>query len=76
MTDRKTVLIRYDEIGLKGRNRKYFEKCLLELDVWPFFVLESLWVLRYPNETDRKHHGLGPNIETFYKTSGTSVPHH
>ena len=30
MTDRKTVLIRYDEIGLKGRNRKYFEKCLLK----------------------------------------------
>lgn len=29
MTDRRTVLIRYDEIGLKGRNRKYFEKCLL-----------------------------------------------
>ncbi len=29
MTDRKTVLIRYDEIGLKGRNRKFFEKCLL-----------------------------------------------
>ena len=30
MTERKTVLIRYDEIGLKGRNRKYFEKCLLK----------------------------------------------
>ncbi len=30
MTGRKTVLIRYDEIGLKGRNRKYFEKCLLK----------------------------------------------
>ena len=29
MTERKTVLIRYDEIGLKGRNRKFFEKCLL-----------------------------------------------
>ena len=29
MTERRTVLIRYDEIGLKGRNRKYFEKCLL-----------------------------------------------
>ena len=30
MTERRTVLIRYDEIGLKGRNRKYFEKCLLK----------------------------------------------
>jgi tRNA uracil 4-sulfurtransferase len=30
MTDRRTVLIRYDEIGLKGRNRKFFEKCLLK----------------------------------------------
>ncbi len=29
MTDRRTVLVRYDEIGLKGRNRKFFEKCLL-----------------------------------------------
>ncbi len=29
MTKRRTVLIRYDEIGLKGRNRKFFEKCLL-----------------------------------------------
>ena len=29
MTERRTVLIRYDEIGLKGKNRKYFEKCLL-----------------------------------------------
>jgi tRNA uracil 4-sulfurtransferase len=29
MTNRRTVLVRYDEIGLKGRNRKYFEKCLL-----------------------------------------------
>jgi tRNA uracil 4-sulfurtransferase len=29
MTERRTVLIRYDEIGLKGGNRKYFEKCLL-----------------------------------------------
>ncbi len=28
MTERRTVLIRYDEIGLKGRNRKFFEKCL------------------------------------------------
>lgn len=30
MTERRTVLIRYDEIGLKGRNRKFFEKCLLK----------------------------------------------
>ena len=30
MTERKTVLVRYDEIGLKGKNRKYFEKCLLK----------------------------------------------
>ena len=29
MTERRTVLIRYDEIALKGRNRKFFEKCLL-----------------------------------------------
>ena len=29
MTERRTVLIRYDEIGLKGRNRKFFEKYLL-----------------------------------------------
>ncbi len=29
MTESYTVLIRYDEIGLKGKNRKYFEKCLL-----------------------------------------------
>ena len=29
MTERRTVLIRYDEIGLKGRNRKFFEKRLL-----------------------------------------------
>ncbi len=29
MTEKRTVLIRYDEIGLKGRNRKFFEKCLL-----------------------------------------------
>jgi thiamine biosynthesis protein ThiI len=29
MTERRTVLIRYDEIGLKGQNRKFFEKCLL-----------------------------------------------
>ncbi len=29
MSDSRTLLIRYDEIGLKGRNRKYFENCLL-----------------------------------------------
>ena len=29
MTEFRTLLIRYDEIGLKGRNRKYFENCLL-----------------------------------------------
>lgn len=30
MTDKRTILVRYDEIGLKGRNRKYFEKILLK----------------------------------------------
>jgi len=29
MKDARTLLIRYDEIGLKGRNRKFFENCLL-----------------------------------------------
>jgi thiamine biosynthesis protein ThiI len=29
MNDLRTLLIRYDEIGLKGRNRKFFENCLL-----------------------------------------------
>ena len=29
MTEFRTLLIRYDEIGLKGRNRKFFENCLL-----------------------------------------------
>jgi thiamine biosynthesis protein ThiI len=29
MTELRTILIRYDEIGLKGRNRKFFENCLL-----------------------------------------------
>lgn len=29
MTEFRTLLVRYDEIGLKGRNRKYFENCLL-----------------------------------------------
>ncbi|MBC8285228.1 MAG: tRNA 4-thiouridine(8) synthase ThiI [Nitrospinae bacterium] len=30
MSEKRTVLVRYDEIGLKGRNRKYFEKVLLK----------------------------------------------
>ena len=30
MSDQRTIVIRYDEIGLKGRNRKYFEKTLLK----------------------------------------------
>ncbi|MZG53969.1 MAG: tRNA 4-thiouridine(8) synthase ThiI [Nitrospinae bacterium] len=30
MNDQRTILIRYDEIGLKGQNRKYFEKILLK----------------------------------------------
>jgi len=29
MGESRTLLIRYDEIGLKGRNRKFFENCLL-----------------------------------------------
>ena len=29
MNDFRTLLIRYDEIGLKGRNRRFFENCLL-----------------------------------------------
>ncbi len=29
MAEMRTLLVRYDEIGLKGRNRKYFENCLL-----------------------------------------------
>ena len=29
MKDIRTLLIRYDEIGLKGRNRKYFENKLV-----------------------------------------------
>ena len=29
MTELRTLLIRYDEIGLKGRNRRFFENCLL-----------------------------------------------
>jgi len=28
MNESRTLLIRYDEIGLKGRNRKFFENCL------------------------------------------------
>lgn len=30
MTDPTILLIRYDEIGLKGKNRKFFERCLLD----------------------------------------------
>tara|TARA_B100001167_G_scaffold46130_1_gene26550 strand:+ start:1272 stop:2459 length:1188 start_codon:yes stop_codon:yes gene_type:complete len=30
MIEKRTILVRYDEIGLKGRNRKYFEKILLK----------------------------------------------
>ncbi|MDA0691675.1 MAG: tRNA 4-thiouridine(8) synthase ThiI [Nitrospinae bacterium] len=30
MNEARTLLIRYDEIGLKGRNRKFFENCLLD----------------------------------------------
>jgi thiamine biosynthesis protein ThiI len=29
MSEARTLLVRYDEIGLKGRNRRYFENCLL-----------------------------------------------
>ena len=29
MKDTRTLLMRYDEIGLKGRNRKYFENQLV-----------------------------------------------
>ena len=29
MNEARTILIRYDEIGLKGRNRRFFENCLL-----------------------------------------------
>lgn len=29
MTEPRIILVRYDEIGLKGRNRKFFENCLL-----------------------------------------------
>ena len=29
MTQNRIILVRYDEIGLKGKNRKYFEKCLV-----------------------------------------------
>lgn len=28
MTDPRIILIRYDEIGLKGKNRRFFENCL------------------------------------------------
>ena len=30
MSDQRTILVRYNEIGLKGRNRKYFEKTLVK----------------------------------------------
>ena len=30
MIEKRTILVRYDEIGLKGRNRKYFTKVLLK----------------------------------------------
>ena len=30
MSDQRTILVRYDEIGLKGKNRKFFEKTLLK----------------------------------------------
>ena len=30
MIEKRTILVRYDEIGLKGRNRKYFIKVLLK----------------------------------------------
>ena len=30
MCDQRTILVRYNEIALKGRNRKFFEKTLLK----------------------------------------------
>ncbi len=30
MNEKRTLLVRYDEIGLKGGNRKFFESCLLK----------------------------------------------
>ena len=30
MNDRRTILIRYDEIGLKGKNRNQFIDCLVK----------------------------------------------
>ena len=30
MIEKRTILVRYDEIGLKGRKRKYFTKVLLK----------------------------------------------
>ena len=30
MIEKRTILVRYDEIGLKGGNRKYFTKILLK----------------------------------------------
>jgi len=29
MSEARTLLVRYDEIGLKGKNRRFFENCLL-----------------------------------------------
>ena len=28
MNEPRIILVRYDEIGLKGKNRRYFENCL------------------------------------------------
>ncbi len=30
MNEARTLLVRYDEIGLKGKNRRFFENCLLK----------------------------------------------
>ena len=42
MTEIRTLLIRYDEIGLKGRNRKFFENCLLNNVKRAFDGLEGI----------------------------------
>lgn len=42
MTELRTLLIRYDEIGLKGRNRKFFENCLLNNIKQAFSGLEGV----------------------------------
>jgi thiamine biosynthesis protein ThiI len=42
MTELRTLLIRYDEIGLKGRNRKFFENCLLNNIKQAFIGLEGV----------------------------------